>query len=277
MLSRSSRTCFAAITVTAAALASAGCGTSHNGTTVSSASGSVTAARAIRLAATHAQRVTSFVENISVQTTGAYRMSLSGTIEEQRQPNSLVVIDYPSYGVPQQQAIPGGAEQIIDGNTVYMRGPGLSRRPGKPWVREHISGIGQPIGGLGLLFGQAQGDDLVVQAEMLANSADARKVGTATIDGAATIEYAGSYSTRLALEKLPAKVRAEVALQVQAMGLGPETFEVWLDAQQQVRQLITVQKADGVRTVTSSQVTSINQPITVTLPTASQTAPMPGA
>jgi hypothetical protein len=65
---------------------------------------------------------------------------------------------------------------------------------------------------------------------------------------------------------------------MQAMGLGPsETFKIWLDNQQQVRKLITSDRGSQEQATSTIQVTSINQPVSVALPPASQTATVPAS
>jgi hypothetical protein len=177
--------------------------------------------------------------------------------------------------LPGEHAVPGGVEEVLDNNAQYLKMVGQSRVPGKPWVRRPVAGIVKSSAFLGFLFQQAQSDSPQVQAQMLATSTNVRKIGTATIDGIQTTEYTGSFPTSAGLAKLPADLHTEVMTQIEAMGLGTETFELWLDGQQQVRKLITSQQASGDRYLSTMQVTSINQPFSATLPPASQTTTAP--
>jgi hypothetical protein len=281
MLSCSRRGRYAAAAIVAAALAAAGCTTSHNtggGGQSGSAGSSVSAAQAIKLAASHAQRVTSFAADLNVQTTGTEAVSISGTMEEQSQPSLLLVMKYASFSL-QGQAVPGGIQEIINSSDIYLKMAQLSRLAGKPWIKMPLSGISKASGvNLSQLFQQAQNNNPLVQTRMLASSTNVRKAGTATIDGVQTTEYTGSYPLSAGLAKLPADLRAKIAPQMQAMGLGPsETFKIWLDNQQQVRKLITSNRGSQEQATSTIQVTSINQPVSVTLPPASQTATVPAS
>jgi hypothetical protein len=284
MLSGSSRAGYVTLAVAAAVLTAAGCTTSHN-TAAPKPSGSgqpgsvgssVSAAQAIQLAASHAQRVTSFAADLNVQTTGTETSAFSGTMEEQNQPGLLFAMNVDRLSV-QGQAVPGGIQEIINNSDVYLKMAELSRVAGKPWIRMPISGISK-VSGLNLsqLFQQAEGNNPLVQTRMLASSANVRKVGTATIGGVQTTEYTGSYPISAGLAKLPADLRAKIAPQMQAMGVGSSaTFQLWLDNQQQVRKMIISDQGSKEQVMSSIQVTSINQPVRVTLPPASQTATVP--
>jgi hypothetical protein len=100
-------------------------------------------------------------------------------------------------------------------------------------------------------------------------------VGTATINGVPTTEYTGTYPITAGLAKLPSATRGKIASQLQAMGLTSEHFTVWLDDQQQVRKVVNSAKGTSEQVASTVTVTSVNQPVTVTLPPASQTATVP--
>jgi hypothetical protein len=277
MLSGSSRIGYATLAVAAVALTAAGCTTSHNTAASTPAGSSVSAAQAIKLAASYAQRVTSFAADINVQTTGTEAASISGTMADRSQPG-LLAMNFATFSL-QGQAVPGGVQEIINSSDAYVKMAELSQMTGKPWIRMPLSEISQASGiNLGQLFQQAESNNPLVQTWMLASSTNARKVGTATIGGVQTTEYAGSYPVSAGLAKLPADLRAEVAPQMQAMGVGSTaTFHLWLDNQQRIRKLI-VSVQGGKEQVTSSfQITSINQPVTVALPPLSQTATVPAS
>jgi hypothetical protein len=281
MLSRSSRTCCAALAVAAATLAAAGCATStpSGGSRGGSGPGasSLTAAKAVQLAAQHAQRVTSFAATMAVQTTGTEAVTMSGRMEQQTQPSPVIVINFSSFSL-QGQAVPGGIQEIINSNAIYLKMADLTRMAGKPWVKMPLSGITKASGvNVSQLFQQAESNNPLVETQMLASSTNVRKVGTATIDGVPTTEYTGTYPVSAGLARLPASARAKLAPQLQAMGLTTETFRIWLDSQQQVRKVITSDQGTKEQVTSTIQVTSINQPVSVSLPPASQTATVPAS
>jgi hypothetical protein len=213
-----------------------------------------------------------------VQTTGTEAVSISGTMEERSQPSLLLVMNDGRISV-QGQAVPGGLQEIINSSDIYLKMAELSRISGRPWIRMPLSGISKASGvNLSQLFQQAEGNNPLVQTRMLASSTNVRKAGTGTIDGVQTTEYTGSYSMSAGLAKLPADLRAKVAPQMQAMGMGSTaTFRLWLDNQQQVRKVIVSDQGSKEQFTSSIQVTSINQPVTATLPPASETATVPAS
>lgn len=291
MMSRARGAQLGAIAITAGAIAVAGCsssspGNSASGKASSSASASassggassggstLTAAQAIKDAAQHAQKATSYAADVTVQTSGTASSTISGTLKQQTTPSPLAVADFSSVTVQGQQ-VPGGMEEIIDSGGIYLKLAELSKQTGKPWIKIPGSDLSN-LGGasLGQLLQNGSNDPLV-QTQMLASSTNVKKVGTATINGVATTEYTGTYPITAGLAKLPSATRSKIASQLRAMGLTTEHFTVWLDDQQQVRKVVNSAKGTSEQVASTVTVTSVNQPVTVTLPPASQTATVP--
>lgn len=281
MSSRLSRPQWAAVAITAAALAAAGCTSSSHSTAAAKPSGSasspgasLTATQAIQLAAQHAQKVTSFAATVNVRTTGTETTSLAGTVQQQTQPSPVLTADFGSVTV-QGQTVPGGIQEILNSNALYLKMTQLARETGKPWIEIPAAEISKAAGASFSQLLQNDSSNPLVQTQMLAGSTNVKKVGTATVDGVPTTEYTGTYPVSAGLAKLPASLRAKAATQLQAMGLQTENFTVWLDNQQQVRKVITSARGSKEQVASTMQVTSINQPVSVTIPAASQTATIP--
>lgn len=281
-----SRTQCAAIAMTAGALAIAGCssashsssGTAAGGGTAAKPSGStssLTATQTIQLAAQHAQKVTSFAATVNMHATGTVNLSLAGTVRERTQPGPLVVADFGNVAT-QGQPVTGGIQEIIDSNAIYIKLAQLAQETGKPWIKIPGAQISKETGaGFGQLLQQNDSTNPLITTQMLASSKDVRKVGTATVDGVQTTEYTGTYPLSAGLAKLPAGLRAKVQPQIQSMGLTDENFTIWLDNAQQVRKLIVSDHGSKVQFTSTMQVTALNEPVSVTLPPASQTATVP--
>lgn len=293
MISRVRGAQLGAIAITAGAIAVAGCSsTSSNNSASGQASGSasasassggassggasLTAAQAVREAAQHAQKATSYAADITVQTSGTASSTITGTLKQQTTPSPLAVADFSSVTV-QGQPVPGGMQEIVNGNGIYLKLAELSKQTGKPWIKIPGSDLSQ-LGGASLSqLLQNGSNDPLVQTQMLASSTNVRKVGTATINGVPTTEYTGTYPITAGLAKLPAATRGKIASQLKAMGLTTEHFTVWLDDQQQVRKVVNSAKGTSEQVVSTVTVTSVNQPVTVTLPPAAQTATVPSS
>ena len=282
-----------AIAITAGAIAVAGCSSSSpnnsaSGKTSSSASASassggassggtsLTAAQAVKEAAAHAQKATSYAADITVKTSGTASSTISGTLKQQTTPSPLAVADFSSVTVQGQQ-VPGGMEEIINSGGIYLKLAELSKQTGKPWIKIPGSDVSK-LGGASLSqLLQNGSNDPLTQTQMLSSSTNVKKVGTATINGVPTTEYTGTYPITAGLAKLPAATRSKIAAQLKAQGLTTEHFTVWLDNQQQVRKVISSAQGTSEQVTSTVTVTSVNQPVTATLPPASQTATVPSS
>jgi hypothetical protein len=296
----SRKAAWGAVAVTAAALAVAGCsgasGNSGAGTSAgagassgssasagasgtagtSGAGGSVSAAEAVKQAAQRAGKATSFAADVNVQTTGAASTTISGTLQQQTGANPLAVANFGSVTV-QGQKVPGGLEEIINSSGVYLKMAQLAQRTGKPWVEIPASSLSKLSGGsFGQLLQNGSSDPLT-QTQMLSSSTNVQKVGPATINGVRTTEYTGTYPVSAGLAKLPAATRRTIAAQLKTLGLTTEHFTVWLDDQQQVRKIVTTEKGSSVQVATTIVVTSVNQPVSASIPSAAQTTKLPAS
>jgi hypothetical protein len=143
----------------------------------------------------------------------------------------------------------------------------------KQWLGLSVSALSGSSGiDLGSLFGESDTSNPLTQAQLLAGATDVKKAGTGTVDGVAVTEYTGSYALSAAIAKLPANVRSNVNSAFKQAGLqsGTAKFTVWIDAQNIVRKDITVIDSSAFHETLTTTVTSVNQPVTVTAPPASQ-------
>jgi hypothetical protein len=297
----SRRARWGAVAVTAGALAVAGCsgasGNSGAGTSPGAgassgsgasagaggtagasagAGGSVSAAEAVKQAAQQAQKATSFAADVNVQTTGTASTTISGTLQQQTGASPLAVANFGSVTV-QGQKVPGGLEEIINSSGVYLKMAQLAQRTGKPWVEIPASSLSKLSGGSFSQLLQNGSSDPLTQTQMLSSSTNVKKVGTATINGVPTTEYTGTYPISAGLAKLPAATRSTIAAQLKTLGLTTEHFTVWLDDQQQVRKIVTTEKGSSVLVATTIVVTSVNQPVSASIPPAAQTTKLPAS
>jgi hypothetical protein len=280
-----------AIALTAGALAVAGCSASSAKSTAGTGSskpasppatasgnegGSLTAAEAVKQAAAQAQKATSYAADVSVQTTGTAATTLSGTLQQQTEPSPLAVASFSSVTVQGQQ-VQGGIEEILNRSAIYLKMATLAKQTGKPWIEIPASEMSKVSGASFSQLLQNGSNDPLVQAQMLASSTDVKKVGTATINGVATTEYTGTYPISAGLAKLPAASRSKIASQLQQMGLTTEHFTVWLDDQQQVRKVVNSARGTSESVASTIVVTSVNQPVSVPVPSAAQVATVPAS
>jgi hypothetical protein len=265
------------ITLTAAAgaaiaLLAAGCGTSSP-----SASSAISPARAIILTADQARQVSSFASVLSVRLTGSVSGTMTGTMRLRSKPSLLADADFStiSFG---GQALPGGMQEILTNSSIYLKLGALQQRIGKPWIEISYAALQKGTGvDLSQLTQQVQENNPLVQAQMLAGAKDVRDAGTQTIDGVLTTHYTGSYPLSAGLARLPASLRSLEQKALARLDITTVQFNVWIDAQHQMRKMTAVEVGTGQRIDVSMQLTGINQPVDVTPPPASQVATIPAS
>src|SRR6201996_2874364 len=280
-----------AIALTAGALAVAGCSASSAKNTTSSGAskpaspsatagggggGSLTAAEAVKQAAAQAQKATSYAADVTVQTTGTAATTISGTLQQQTEPSPLAVANFSSVTV-QGQPVQGGLQEIINSSGIYLKMSQLAKQTGKPWLEIPVSELSRVSGVSFSQLLQNGSNDPLVETQMLSSSTNVKKVGTATVNGVPTTEYSGTYPVTAGLAKLPAASRSKIAAQLKAQGLTTEHFTVWLDDQHQGRKVISSAKGTSESVSSTVPVTSVNQPVSVSLPPAAQTATVPAS
>ncbi|HEY2577115.1 MAG TPA: hypothetical protein VGI74_12490 [Streptosporangiaceae bacterium] len=260
----------------AAVLLAAGCGgSSATPSPTHPGASSLSPIQAITLAAHQAKAVNSAAFTLDVHTTGTTSENLAGSIQIRLQPSLLASEDFSTLTV-NGRSVPGGIQEIMNSQTIYMKMALLQQALGKPWVRVPYAELRQATGlNLGQLVQQVQDYNPMVQTQMLAGAKDVKTAGTQTIGGVKTTEYTGTYTMSAAMAKIPSSFRSLMQKQVQSMGLGLVQFKVWLDAQHQARKLITVEPGKSTQITVTVQVTGINQPVSVTYPPASQVATIP--
>jgi len=268
----------------AAALLAAGCASSqHAGvakakaTSTSTSTRATTPRQAILLAAHQARLATSYSANFSMSLTGATGMTMSGTMSAQTRPTLLAEATLPTV-VADGQSVPGGIDEVITAKAIYMKMSELSKALGKAWLEMPYSELTTVTGAdFGAIFQQIQGESPLQETQELAGPTDIHDMGRTTVDGTAVTEYSGTISVKAALAQLPASARAGFQQEDTKEGITSADFTIWVDGQHQVRKLTVTDHGTQATIVVSELVTSINQPVSVQLPAASQVATIPAS
>src|SRR5215472_15635429 len=254
----------------AALIALAACSSGGGG----AASTTLTPRQAMLAAASHAQKVTSATETLTVRDSGAQTGTTTGIIQVQRKPTLQASETLNSTAAGKSTQI----KVILTGTAIYLHEAALTGQLGKPWLKLDLSALkGTALASISQLAHSLQGNDFANQTQMLAAAKNVHVVGTQTIDGVATTEYAGSVRTAQALKSLSASFRKAMAPELQVLGNGTISFHVWIDGQHQTRKITDVETVNGETINTTVNITAINQPVQITLPPASQTVTPPGA
>ncbi len=237
--------------------------TSAGGTTAgtgTAASGS--ASSALLTAATQSQNINSAVTTLKIQVSGSQASTETGTLQYQRTP-SLMSQDM-------HIAAEGGnteIKMILTGTDMYFSEPGLPT--GKTWMKFGLAALKGKSASFAQLIQSMQSNNFTNQAQLFAVAKDAHQVGTATIDGVPTTEYAGSFKASDAVKELSPSVRGVLGTQLTSLGDSTVTFHEWIDGQHHMRQVIENETVKGHAVTTTMNVTAIDEPVKIALPAAS--------
>lgn len=284
------------VVIVAAAVTGCSPGTSSSGTSPGSAGASgssspapASALDAVKLAAKTASGANSYTGTMSLQGTvnpGAASssgvsggISMSGTFAEQLHPTLLVSADIGSYSM-MGTSLPGGLSELITPTTMYLKSAQLTQELHltKPWLAVPLSAASKSSGiNLSQLVNQATGTSPLTQAQMLGASSSVREVGTGSIGGVPVTEYAGTISVAKAISALSGGAKAEMEQMNAAAGLTTEKYTVWIDGQHIMRKAIITGTGTTLTETVTVTFTSVNQPVSITAPPASQTTTVPSS
>jgi hypothetical protein len=266
----------AAVAVTAAACSSSG-SSSGSGTAApgSPAGGqAMSASKALKLAAGQARKVTSLTANMNISSSGTFTSHLTGTLEEQIQPTVLAHQTFHLSGGIQH--LPGTMQTLLTSNAVYLKISSLANMLGKPWVKIPFSSLRQSGLNLAPIIHQIQSENPLAETQMLVGATNARQAGSQVINGVPTTEYTGVIHAGTAMASLSPSMRKLLRPALAETGIKVIHFKVWVDGQHQVRKLAEVLTGSEYRVSSVITITSINQPVHIQVPPASQVANVPG-
>ena len=149
---------------------------------------------------------------------------------------------------------------------------------GKSWIGITNAQLNSMTGDAfaGLTQEMRQQDPLSA-ARMLGASKDVRAVGTATVDGVPTTHYHGTYAFSAAFSLLTPALRKLMRKYAATLGVGAITFDVWVDAQDNLRELTeSYDSTVAGHVVVTMWFTSINKPVSIKAPPASEVGTLPG-
>jgi hypothetical protein len=266
---------------------SAGSSSSSAGADGSSAPAAANALDAVKLAAKTASDANSYTGTMNLQGTvnpGAANssgvsggLSMTGTFAEQLHPTLLVSADISSYSML-GMSLAGGLDELLTPTTMYLKSPQLTQELHltKPWLTMSLSAASKNSGlNLSQLVDQATGSGPLTQAQLLGASSSVHEVGTGSIGGVPVTEYAGTIPVAKAIATLSGGAKAEMEQMNAAAKLTTENYTVWIDGQHIMRKAVITGTGAAVTETVTMTFTSVNQPVTIAVPPASQTTPLP--
>jgi len=161
--------------------------------------------------------------------------------------------------------------EILTSRAIYLKMPGMiPTRAGKPWAKISLASLPNGMT-LRKLFAQTQnGNPLTAMgspqalAKFLATAKHLRIVREQSVNGVATTEYSGVIDLRSLAAAMPAAERKFFG------SLGPAHVRFWIDRQYQMRKMVMRLAFDKASIAVTANVTSINKPVRIVPPPASQ-------
>jgi hypothetical protein len=273
-------TLLGAVAILAAGVTACGSVGSSASTSTTPTTQALTPQQAVQLAARTTSSVNSFVGTLSarVNTVGGAG-DISGTFTEQIHPSLLARVDFGAFSMG-GQSVPGGMSEVLTAKSFYLKLGMLTQalHTSKPWIEIPFSAVSKATGvNLGALLSQLQTSSPLTQTMMFAGATNVRTVGTGVVDGVPTTEYTGSVSMTEAIAKLPASLRTSVDQQIQKAGISSMRFTAWVDGQHQVRKELITETGSSFSETMTITIGSINQPVSIQVPPASQTTTLPAS
>jgi hypothetical protein len=242
--------------------------------------------QAIQLAADTSRAVNSFAATVNVKLNsssgmlgGSGAVNLTGTVTEQLHPSLLVEADYANFAMAGQN-LPGGMNLVLTSSAAYLKLSVLTQalHTSKQWIEFPFSELSKATGvNLGSLFSQLESSSPLSQSQLFAGATNVLEVGTGTINGVAVTEYSGTVAMAKALAKLPADVRSSLGPVIKKAGITSSRFTEWVDAQHMVRKVVVTEIGGSTNETITTTITSINQPVSIQVPSASQTDTLPAS
>jgi hypothetical protein len=287
MHARTARSPLCAVGLTAVlAAALAGCAAAGSGTAATSSPAKTAAPSpqdAVQLAAKTTSGANSFTGTVSLQATdksgatGSGNVSMTATMAEQVRPSLQAEVQIGTLSAA-GSTLPGGMTELITPSNFYLKWPFLTQQAhlAKPWLVMPVSALSKSSGiNFSQILSQATSSSPLNESQMLAGASDVRKTGTGTLGGVPVTEYTGTVSIDKGMQYLSGSAKTAMQKEVAAGGLSTETFTVWVDRQSVMRKAVITENGTALTEIITVTITSLNQPVRIPIPAASQTTPLP--
>lgn len=228
--------------------------------------------QAVAAAAVNTAELTSATLTLTEDSSGSTSTAISGSIRERLKPSLQVSMQLrlASGAVSETMAV------VLTSNAIYLKSAELARQTGKQWIKVPFPALNRARSSLGQLFQSLSRINPARQDLLFAGATNVRSAGTQAIGGVAATQYSGSITPSSALTTLPPGLRKEVAPELKAI-TGTPRFSIWIDAQGHIRKTVLHETANGQAITTMVVFSSINQPVHIAVPPASQTATVPAS
>ena len=193
----------------------------------------------------------SFSERIS----GPTRVTLTGQEQIQRTPLRIAEQIHVSGGGPS-----GQISAIVTSRAIYAE---TSKEPGY-WIKLRLPQVDRTA-----LMQELRNADPSAQASLLLAASHARSTGRQTVEGVVTSRYVASIAPAVALSMLASPQRARLAPYFSLI-TGDIHYVLWIGPGDQLKQLRMTERALGAKITVTATINSINQPVNIVIPQATQ-------
>jgi hypothetical protein len=234
-------------------------------------SSSQSPAQVLAAAAHNSSTVNSLSATYSDQISGQASGSITGSVQEIRKPLQMSITMTESLD---GQTIPLSA--VLTDSDMYMKFGSIAGLPSElagKWLEFSLSSLGG--GEFSSLLQSVQNENPTSQAQELLAAKNLRADGTQVIDGVQTTRYTGSFTPAAALKVLSPSERAALGPAMKQIQ-GNINFSVWIDGNDHIRKFTEVETVASETVNVTFTFQSFNQPVTVTIPPASQVVRYPG-
>jgi hypothetical protein len=225
----------------------------------STPSGSRTAAPPPQLEVTQAERRSANASSMSVsfteRVTGPTNVTLTG--QEQMQRSPLRIAEQISLTGSGQTG--GTISVIVTSRYIYAA---TSVQPGR-WIKLRLPQVDRA------LLQELRNADPSAQARLLLAAGHARFTGRRVVEGVVTSRYVASVAPDVALSMLPSAQRARMASFVNLIS-GNIHYALWIGPGDQLKQLRASEWVLGSKVTVTATIDSINQPVNIVIPQATQ-------
>jgi hypothetical protein len=231
-----------------------------------------TPAQVLTAAAHKSADLSSLTATFSEQASGVNGGSVSATVKEIRKPLQMSMSMTELAG---GQSISLSA--VINSKAMYMKlgaAAGLPSSMAGKWLEIPLTGLDS--GSFASLIESAESQNPVSQIQVLLAGKQLRADGTQVVDGVETTRYTGSITPSTALKMLPASSRTFLTPMLKEMQ-GNSHFTIWIDGSDQIRKVVENENVSGQPVTVTMTLGNFNQPLTITLPPASQVMKIPAS
>jgi hypothetical protein len=194
----------------------------------------------------------SFTERV----TGPTRVTLTGQVQVQRAP--LRIAEQITVTASGQTA--GQVSVIVTSRAIYAE---TSREPGY-WIKLRLPQVDRTT-----LMQELRNADPAAQSSLLLTASHARFGGKQTVAGVVTSRYVASVAPEVALSMLPSAQSARLAPYFSLI-TGDIHYVLWIGPGDQLKQLRMTERALGSKIAVTATINSINQPVNIVIPQATQ-------